>query len=433
MPEKLTEKRIRSLKTTQAQIEILHSLTPSAGIRITKDGRKTFFLIYRSPETGKQKRHSFGYHPSGRKGPGRAPETLSPMTLQEFERAYEIFRGELAKGRDPKGAPLHVDGLAPKWIGAESLAEDLRAMFPEGVIEGTVGALLAEYFTHARNQLAPRSYKGYRAAAKTYLLSRYAKIPLSLFTEEDVRLLLSEVTKRAPQMVREVKKVLSCAFTYGKAHVPGVKVNPCLGVPVTVPKGKRDRWLTEDELITFFQTLPKMNDPKAADCYLLMLSSLCRPSEAASARAEDLILMNGERVWRIPDTKNGRDFLVPLQGPIAEILLRRSMQVGGKGPLFWKYNADRDYPDQLTDANRNFRELAGLENVRPHDWRRTGRTHLSSLGVREEVAEAVMNHCKEDLKRVYNLYEFWPERKDALRLWHEKLERLRAEAITRAA
>ncbi len=44
-----------------------------------------------------------------------------------------------------------------------------------------------------------------------------------------------------------------------------------------------------------------------------------------------------------------------------------------------------------------------------------------------------MNHCKEDLAQVYNLYEFWIERKEALRLWHEKLERLRAEAAAKAA
>src|SRR5262245_21366485 len=277
MSEKLTEKRIRSLKTTLPQIEILHSPTPAAGIRVTKDGRKTFFIIYRSPETGKQKRHSFGYHPSGRKGRGRAAEPLSSMTLQEFERAYEIFRGELAKGRDPKGTPLQVDGRAPKWIATESLPEDLRPLFPEGGIQGTVGALLAAYLTDAKTRLAPRTYIARRRLTKADLLPRYGKVPLSLFTAEDVRVLLSEVTKRAPQMVREAKKVLSSAFTYGKAHVPGVKTNPCLGVPVTVPKGKRDRWLTDGELMTFFQTLPLLDDPRAADCYLLMLSSLCRP------------------------------------------------------------------------------------------------------------------------------------------------------------
>src|SRR6185295_6675975 len=263
--------------------------------------------------------------------------------------------------------------------------EDLRPLFPEGAIEGTIGALLAAYLTHARTKLATRTYCNYRGTAKTKLLPRFGKIPISLFTREDIQVLLTEITHRAPQTVREVKKVISCAFRYAMAHVPGVKVNPCIGIEVTVPKGERKRWLPDEELMTFFQTLPKMDNPKAADCYLLMLSSLCRPGVAASARAEDLIVINGERVWRIPDTKNGRDFLIPLQGPVAEILLRRSLQVGGKGPLFWNYKFERDYPEALKKANRNFRELSALEDVRPHDWRRTGRTHLSSLDVREEV------------------------------------------------
>ncbi|MEA2602187.1 MAG: hypothetical protein QOF89_3179 [Acidobacteriota bacterium] len=111
----------------------------------------------------------------------------------------------------------------------------------------------------------------------------------------------------------------------------------------------------EGELATFYQTLPRMKDPKAADCHLLIMASLCRPGEAASARAEDIIAMNEERVWRIPDTKNGRDFLVPLAGIVGEVLLRRSMAAGGKGPLFWAGNETGDYPRQLTEASANFR------------------------------------------------------------------------------
>jgi hypothetical protein len=59
----------------------------------------------------------------------------------------------------------------------------------------------------------------------------------------------------------------------------------------------------EGELVTFYQTLPRRKDPKGADCNLLIIASLCGPGEAASARAEDIIVMNEERVWRIPDTK----------------------------------------------------------------------------------------------------------------------------------
>jgi integrase len=303
---------------------------------------------------------------------------------------------------------------------------DLQKLFPEGVIEGTVAALFVDFFQHSASQLKPRTYRNYKAAARTHVLPRFAKYPISSFGEDDVTALLSEVTKRSPQMVREVKKVISCAFKHGKSHVPGVKFNPALGIRVTVPKNSRDRWLTDDELETFFTTLPKMEDQKAADVYMLILASLCRPGEAASAKAEDLILINGERVWRIPDTKNGRDFLVPLQGPIGEILLRRSADAGGKGPLFWKYNSTKDYPEALKKANKEFRMLSQLQNVRPHDWRRTGRTHSASLEIRDEVGEALMNHAKEDLKRTYNLWEYWQERKAALKLWHSKMEKIRS-------
>lgn len=76
MPKRLTEAVLRSLKTGKTQEDILHSVTPSAGIRVTRHGRKTFFIKYRSPTvitaTGRpaQKRHYFGEHPSGRRGQG---------------------------------------------------------------------------------------------------------------------------------------------------------------------------------------------------------------------------------------------------------------------------------------------------------------------------------------------------------------------------
>jgi hypothetical protein len=78
--------------------------------------------------------------------------------------------------------------------------------------------------------------------------------------------------------------------------------------------------------------------------------------------------------------KNGKDFLIPLEGPVKEVLERRVEEVNGSGPLFWKIMPGDDYPRQLKDANRELRELTGLKDIRPHDLRRTGRTHVSGLG-----------------------------------------------------
>jgi hypothetical protein len=149
--------------------------------------------------------------------------------------------------------------------------------------------------------------------------------------------------------------------------------------------------------------------------------------------AEDIISLGGERVWKVRN-KVDRDHLIPLIGPIGEIINRRFLECGGKGPLFW-VNVDRttDYPEPLRRASQEVRGLTGFENYRPNDNRRTARTHLEILGVRPEVAEAILNHQKGEIEGTYALYSYWPERKEALRLWHQKLETLKAGAQEQAA
>ncbi len=58
---------------------------------------------------------------------------------------------------------------------------------------------------------------------------------------------------------------------------------------------------------------------------------------------------------------------------------------------------------------------------------------MSGLGIRDEVGEALLNHAKEGITGTYDLYSYWPERKDALRLWHHKLAALKAGEEQQAA
>ncbi len=63
---------------------------------------------------------------------------------------------------------------------------------------------------------------------------------------------------------------------------------------------------------------------------------------------------------------------------------------------------------------------AGVTEFVIHDLRRTCRTLMASIGVREEVAEKCLNHNSSNIVRIYNRYEYKQERKEA----HEKLARL---------
>jgi integrase len=436
---RLTEKVIAGLETTKDQEDILHTQTPGGGIRVSKEGRKVFFILFRPPGSKTLTRYSVGYHPSGRLGPGRG-RPLPQMMLKEFETAYAIFRGELAQGRDPRkkgeqataGAEEESEKVEP-----EAVPEKLRKLLPKGYYRGTVAALLVDYFTrHASTNLAPKTFEGYLATARTHFGSF---LPLRAHdldgVQDALRTKLRQLTDDAPQMTRHVKKVLSAAYEYGLNHWNGIRHNPCRTIRVTVKKNKRQRWFPDDELVTLLAALPRLKDRQVADAYLLMLASACRPNEAAFIEAEDIIRMGEDRVWRIPEhkSKERREFLIPLTGPIGEILNRRYLEVGGKGPLFWEYLPSKQYPEELVRGNEELRQLTGLADIRPHDFRRTCRTHLSSLGVRMEVAEAVLAHAEGDIRATYNVWTYWPERREALRLWHEKLESLRAQAHARAA
>ena len=434
MKLRLTEARIPSLRPDpgKAQQDFFHAPTPAAGLRVGKDGRRTFFALYYSPTTGKRTRVTLGEHASSKGGKVEfAPELA--LTLRQFESEYAKLKGDLARGIDPNRSGT-LETEAPKLIARDDLPADLQSIFPHGVLPGTVGFLLKDYLDrHASLHLTPRSYINYRQTTRAYLSPVYLA-PIPSFASMDVRVLLDQIETRAPQSVRGAKNVLSVAFTWGmNKPAYGITSNPCQGIKVTVPKGKRERFLTDTEVETVMAALPRMKDQKAADVYRIILSSLCRPGEAAGIRAEDIISLNGERVWKVADPKNGKDFLVPLYGPIGEVINRRLLAVGGQGPLFWNIPAGKDYPWQLQQANGELRELTALNDIRPHDFRRTARTMVSAIGVRDEVAEALLNHAKESVNGTYNLYTYWTERKEALKLWHAKLASIQAGSEEKAA
>ncbi len=291
MRVKLTEKKIQSLAKPRTQIDILHEKTPAAGLRLSPLGVKIWFYLYRSPiardEKGqlKQRRVYFGYHPSGRRPerPTEGRKDLLPMTLAQFERAYDVFRGELAKGLDPQET-REVIPQAAQRLAPEAVPEPIRSVFPEGYREGSFAALVADYLLYqALPNLSPRTLMSYKATARILAQVFGHRLP-SEITSQDVRSYLSLVERRAPQSARSVRQVFSVVYEHGRSHWH-LPVNPVQGVRITVRKGKRDRWLTDAELKTTLETLERLKNRKAADVYRVILYSMCRPGEAASVTA----------------------------------------------------------------------------------------------------------------------------------------------------
>ena len=66
--------------------------------------------------------------------------------------------GYLAKGIDPQQKSAQIDPATAKLIPVELLPQELRKIFPDGVIERTVGALLGSLAPPTRRAARDRSY-----------------------------------------------------------------------------------------------------------------------------------------------------------------------------------------------------------------------------------------------------------------------------------
>jgi integrase len=65
--------------------------------------------------------------------------------------------------------------------------------------------------------------------------------------------------------------------------------------------------------------------------------------------------------------------------------------------------------------------IAGIENARPHDLRRTAASMMTSMGVSRIVVGHILNHAERGVTAVYDRYSYDAEKRAALNLWSERL------------
>ena len=133
-------------------------------------------------------------------------------------------------------------------------------------------------------------------------------------------------------------------------------------------------------------------------------------------------------------TKNGRPHVVPITNLVLSVIdgvprwadtdlvtpARSTKNGSGKHRSVPISGWSKSWP-RLLQVARDY----GLKR-RPtlHDLRKTFRSHMSRLGVDYRVAEALLNHADTNrLGRVYNRYDYLPEKTAALEAWAAEIEK----------
>ena len=284
-------------------------------------------------------------------------------------------------------------------------------------------AVKAGRASRAKRINSPRTIKDKLAIYNRDIAPKLAKRSIYEITESDLIKLVETKGKVAKVRANRLAAELKVFFGWA-ASLRGLEVSlendPSrrLG-DLRFPEPPRSRKLSLLELEWFLKALV---DEKlwVQRGMLLWLLTAARISEVAAAKSAEVV----KGVWTIP-------------GPRTKNAFAHSIALGPWGRSLIQSNHEGVFPATRIEGPRNnsvwykardrvlarMAEIAGhpIERFTPHDFRRTARSNTKRLKVDFETAEAMMNHLRSGMERIYDGYELEEEKAAWFLKWEQEI------------
>ena len=378
---KLTQIAVDKLKPPKTgRLEFFDAHLPGFGLRIADTGHKAWVVFYRVG--GKQRRYTIG------------PLAKYPKVDLARERAREILR-DVERGIDPaeaKAAPTHkIDTVE----------------------------MLAKQFITRYAKPKNRSWRGTERTLALHVLPRWGSRDASSMTRRDVLDLMDALVDGglpvgANRVLAAVRKMFGWAVERDI-----LATSPVVNVRAPGKETERDRVLTDDELVKIWSVAEKMGGVSGAFIKTLILTGQ-RRDEVSSMRWADLD--SETRVWALPReaTKGDRAHQVPLS-PLVIQVLAALPRTGAY--IFTSTRGERPISG-YSKIKARADKLAGFDDWRIHDLRRTAGTGMARAGIAVSTISRVLNHKEGGVTKIYNRYSYLDEKRHALETWARKVESL---------
>jgi integrase len=388
--------------------EVYDARIPGLVLRVTPAGTTSFSFVYRYK--GASRRMTLGGWPVD-------PAAQADALKKARKRALELQAAVVGR-RDPWQEEKD----------AEAGEKERRAS------ECTLAWLAHRYI---ELEAKPSRIKTWRATERTlqnHWFPTLGDVPMAKITRRQLYEVLARlVAEGKPGAAGQARKAITRLFNWGVQsgylhHTPGTLRHTALERKGASP---RARALGDDELAAVWLGAARLGTPWRQAVRVLLLTG-CRRNEVLDARRSEL---TRDRWLEIPAAryKMERDHSVPLSDAAwAEIeSLPRFLHPdpylfsvrGGAAPVRGLVRVK-----QRLDAEAAKVLGRELRPYRLHDLRVTCRSKLAQLGVRDEVAEAVIGHAKQGMNKIYNKHEYRPERREALARYAAHVLQLVSEA-----
>ena len=361
----LTEKRIRDARAADKTTFIWDSRVNNFGVRITGKGAKSYVLFYR---TGGRKHLA----------------TLARCSEVSLAEARQRAGRELAAIRDGEADPLE---RRRKTREAPTVNDALDRFFNE-----TAPARIEA------GRMTERTMREYGKQATRYVRPSLGTLHVAKVSRHDIERFAATMAKTPAQRNRTLAFV-SRLFTLAEHwEWRDQRTNPVRGV-TRAREQARDRVLEPTELARLNAALESLETQHPFPVAAIRVAAMTglRISECLSLSWANVSFETARAI--LPTTKVGRR-VVPLAAPVLDILSGLPRINGNP----WVFAGGRGAAVTYRTTRRVFAEacgMAGLEDVRLHDLRRSIATSLAASGVNAFTLRDVLGHATVTMSNRY--------------------------------
>lgn len=398
-----TDAKVRALVPKDQTYRVADSEVRGLGLVVYSTGRKVWNWKGRRPDGVAT--YTLGSHPA-----------YSVQAAREFAAAIVL---EKERGKDPVLGGSNLP-FAPAIMNAK-----------------TVDWAFEQYMSQEGGQKksASEKWRIYRKDIQAAVGSK----PIYKVRYDDLAAIVNAKFAIAPIMsnniVSLIKRFFRWCVTKGRS-ITKLENDPSLHLVKLEPPREGERYLNDYELSILISILRASNSRLAQPMMFILLTG-ARRTEAFEARWSEFDFSKG--TWTLPAerSKNGDELVLPISLQALSLLAERR-RFAGNYEFVWPGRNEPGRPlsgysksvsgmrDAMVQISARDRRTVAPWSL--HDLRRsvaTGMTGLLDENFRPliatEVVERILNHKQIGIRRIYNRWEYFREKKQALQLWADHL------------
>ncbi|PTC03178.1 integrase [Vibrio mediterranei] len=383
---RLTDKEIKAAKPKEKEYNLFDG--DGLRLRVKPNGSKLWILNYYRPNSRKRANLSLGKYPD--------------LPLAKARKATMEAKELLAEGVDPQ----------------EKRKQEQQEH--NAIHQHTFFNVANEWFEIKKGEVTADYAVDIWRSLELHIFARLGEIPVREITAPQVIELLKPIEAKGSletvkRLAQRLNEIMNFATNCGLIHA-----NPLTGIKAAFKKPKKENMaaLTPTELPELMSAIVNASIKRTTRCLIeWQLHTMTRPSEASSARWEELDL--DEKVWTIPPErmKKRREHRIPLTEHMLE-LLDVMKPISGHREFIFPSDRDPKKPCNSQTANMALKRMGFAGRLVSHGLRSLASTTLNEQGFDKDLIESALAHVDDNqVRSAYNRTDYLDRRRPMMSWW----------------